>query len=185
MKIFISDISAEGLKIEAESKKHRWLHDLLGNTLPEIYGKEDSAKLSLQLHCFEDNVDIQGTLAYTIHAPCDRCGKDFSNAHELPIKFHLAPLYEGQRQAKRDSVNEDEIIKDDENFSYYKGDHFELDAVLAEQILLNQPMQHLCGEACKGLCSDCGQDLNEGSCTCSEGKVDARWDALSQYKAKK
>lgn len=49
---------------------------------------------------------------------------------------------------------------------------------LREAILLNLPHFPLCDDACKGLCSQCGKDLNEGPCGCSDGKAGGAWDAL-------
>ncbi len=41
------------------------------------------------------------------------------------------------------------------------------------------PMQPLCDPDCRGLCSRCGRDLNEGDCACPPDE-DERWSALRQ-----
>ncbi len=41
------------------------------------------------------------------------------------------------------------------------------------------PIQPLCKPECMGLCSECGQDLNEGKCSCSP-VPDERWGALRE-----
>lgn len=46
-----------------------------------------------------------------------------------------------------------------------------------EQWLLVAPAFVLCREDCKGLCANCGADLNAGACQCAPA-TDARWDAL-------
>jgi uncharacterized protein len=38
--------------------------------------------------------------------------------------------------------------------------------IVIEQLHLAIPMKPLCREDCKGLCNQCGADLNEGSCGC-------------------
>jgi uncharacterized metal-binding protein YceD (DUF177 family) len=45
---------------------------------------------------------------------------------------------------------------------------------LREQILLTLPMHPLCRPDCKGLCSTCGHNLNEGPCNCSTEEIDPR-----------
>ena len=45
---------------------------------------------------------------------------------------------------------------------------------LREQILLNIPLSSLCRPDCRGLCIQCGQDLNVGTCGCEEQTVDPR-----------
>ena len=37
-----------------------------------------------------------------------------------------------------------------------------------EDILLSLPLKFLCQEDCRGLCPHCGQNLNEGTCSCQE-----------------
>jgi uncharacterized protein len=47
-----------------------------------------------------------------------------------------------------------------------------------QTILLSVPLKVLCREDCKGLCPQCGKNLNEGACACRESGVDSRWDKL-------
>jgi uncharacterized protein len=39
-------------------------------------------------------------------------------------------------------------------------------ALVAEQFVLQRPMHALCVEDCKGLCPQCGKNLNKGQCAC-------------------
>ncbi len=52
-----------------------------------------------------------------------------------------------------------------------------LDDMVREELLLATPDYVLCREDCAGLCPKCGNDLNEGPCSC-EGERDPRWEAL-------
>lgn len=45
------------------------------------------------------------------------------------------------------------------------------------------PMQPLCRPDCRGLCPRCGQDLNQGACSCPP-EEDERWSALRQLASK-
>jgi uncharacterized protein len=45
---------------------------------------------------------------------------------------------------------------------------------LREQVLLNMPLNPLCRADCRGLCSQCGKDLNLGPCDCSDEDIDPR-----------
>lgn len=42
----------------------------------------------------------------------------------------------------------------------------ELDPDIREEIILSYPIKPLCNDGCKGLCSKCGGNLNEGGCNC-------------------
>ena len=40
-------------------------------------------------------------------------------------------------------------------------------------------------EACKGLCPQCGKDLNQGECGCERTSIDPRWAALKGIQLQK
>jgi uncharacterized protein len=52
---------------------------------------------------------------------------------------------------------------------------------IREDILLRLPNFPLCSPDCKGLCPQCGANLNEGTCDCRP-PVDNRWGALDKLK---
>ena len=53
---------------------------------------------------------------------------------------------------------------------------------LAEQIVLDFPAKVLCKPDCKGLCSKCGKDLNEGECSCPKKEIDPRLAILAKIR---
>jgi len=61
-------------------------------------------------------------------------------------------------------------VREDFLFNYaldeIKGDYLEIDADVREQILLGFPMKVLCRPDCKGMCPDCGANLNQQVCDC-------------------
>ena len=57
-------------------------------------------------------------------------------------------------------------------------DLIDLDELVMSDLLLTLPMKHLCREDCKGLCAQCGKNLNEGDCGCIKKPVDPRLEAL-------
>lgn len=63
---------------------------------------------------------------------------------------------------------------------YRISEHGWIDTTLAlrEQILLSIPLITLCRPDCQGLCGQCGQDLNTGSCDCREETIDPRLAVL-------
>jgi uncharacterized protein len=50
--------------------------------------------------------------------------------------------------------------------------------LVRESLLLALPMHPLCREDCKGLCPQCGRNLNNGPCGCNTEAGDDRWAAL-------
>lgn len=66
-----------------------------------------------------------------------------------------------------------EFSEREENSIYYLsyeaqkiGRFLEIDNDVREQILLSWPMKILCRPDCKGLCPECGENLNSGDCKC-------------------
>jgi uncharacterized protein len=49
---------------------------------------------------------------------------------------------------------------------------------LREAVLLEEPIRTLCADDCKGLCPQCGADLNSGPCGCDR-PADPRWPHVS------
>lgn len=58
----------------------------------------------------------------------------------------------------------------------------DLGPALREDMALAAPMYVVCAEDCRGLCPQCGQNLNEGECDCVLEEPDSRWDALRALK---
>lgn len=52
-----------------------------------------------------------------------------------------------------------------------------LDAIREEVVLSQSPLA-LCRPDCKGLCPQCGINLNQERCQCTKVESDPRWDAL-------
>lgn len=45
----------------------------------------------------------------------------------------------------------------------------ELDDGIKDEIIIDYPIRILCKQDCKGLCRQCGKNLNEGPCGCKKG----------------
>ena len=56
----------------------------------------------------------------------------------------------------------------------------DLSPLVRELILLEIPMQPICRDDCKGLCSQCGSNLNHISCDCEQEYIDPRLSALQK-----
>ena len=54
---------------------------------------------------------------------------------------------------------------------------------IREDILLNLPTHPLCSSECRGLCAQCGHNLNEGPCSCKPPSAGPdKWSALDGLK---
>ena len=114
---------------------------------------------------------VDGWVELTLELLCNRCLKEF----ELPMHVNFEELFyptvdvvSGLPLAPFD---EDEIFPIDARHQV------DLTEAIRQNLLLNLPMMVVCQEDCKGLCPQCGQNLNLGSCEC-EPEVDARLSVL-------
>ncbi|MBU1147145.1 MAG: DUF177 domain-containing protein, partial [Candidatus Omnitrophica bacterium] len=54
------------------------------------------------------------------------------------------------------------------NYEVNPGDILEIDDDIRQEIILDSPMKVVCRPDCKGLCPNCGQNLNVGKCECTK-----------------
>jgi len=124
-------------------------------------------------------VHVKGQVQTVLETECDRClGKAV-----FPINAPFDLYYKLLDPA---APVEDEIAIDEgeAEMGFYELPGLELEEILREQVLLQLPMQRVCGETCKGICPVCGGNRNENDCQCNAASPDGgslnddRWSAL-------
>jgi uncharacterized protein len=63
-----------------------------------------------------------------------------------------------------------------------RGDELDLGPAIREQLVLRVPAYVQCSEKCRGLCPQCGADLNDTTCECKPSSGESPWDALKKIK---
>jgi len=135
---------------------------------PLVTGRVDRAGMGMRL---------RGQINTELSAPCDRCLKEVVTPAEIPFDLFYAPGDPGAGH-----TGEHELRERDLDFAVYENDEINLDELVIEQLELSLPSRVLCREECRGLCSQCGADLNTERCECKT-PVDPRWQALANLKA--
>ena len=71
------------------------------------------------------------------------------------------------------SISELYSEHDNEQSQFTIGDNCELDLgpLFRELLLVSEPIQALCCPECKGLCANCGTNLNQSECECYEENI--------------
>ncbi len=95
---------------------------------------------------------------------CARCMEDAA----ANMDFHIEESF----------IRDDDEENADEDVRTYSGHSLEIDAIIAENFLMNVETGYLCRPDCKGLCPNCGKNLNEGECNCADSQIDPRWAGL-------
>ncbi len=110
-------------------------------------------------------VELTYTADFKYSKPCDRCLTDTQKTVKKKFVHTLALSAENEES--------DDIV-------VVTGYTLDLFSLVRDDILLELPIKHLCSETCLGLCPQCGQNLNEGSCNCKKEAVDPRMAVLDE-----
>ncbi len=120
-------------------------------------------------------IRIEGRVEAEVEVHCDRCLSAFRLTVTPDFDVLYAPL------AVLTPEEEVQLTERDLRFGFYQNERIDIDALVREQIRLALPFRLLCREDCRGLCPQCGVDLNHEVCHCAPS-VDARWAALWELK---
>jgi uncharacterized protein len=125
------------------------------------------------------HVRAAGKVEAVARFSCSRCLTEY----DMPISSEFTIFY---TESKGVDLDEEVELSDEDLVSAtYSGDEIDLDPELAEQVLLEVPYKPLCSEECRGLCPQCGADLNKGECGCDRGEINLKMAALKKIKIEK
>lgn len=110
---------------------------------------------------------INGTCDVTVQIPCDRCLKEVDIT--IPLNF--------KKKVSVDTECEDQSDELDET-NYIDGYNLDVEQLIYNELLVGWPTKILCRDDCKGICSVCGQNLNEGTCNCEDTGLDPRMSVI-------
>jgi len=143
------------------------------------------AHVDARLDKFERRIRLTGQARVKVGAACGRCLVPVDV--EVPVEFDLALVPADEYQDPDGEAGDtgpvagsfDPRAVDEDT---YEGKVIDLDPILREQILLALPSYPVCRDACKGLCTVCGTNLNEKECGCDRHVPDPRWAGLKNVK---
>lgn len=96
---------------------------------------------------------------------CDRCLKETVKSYTVNINRVIVVSLENEENDDIAVVPDMQL--DLEDFCY-------------PDIVMSLPTKLLCKDSCKGLCSVCGKNLNDGDCGCQTKEIDPRLAALAE-----
>lgn len=179
MKLKVLDIPEEGIDLGVTAASDAWFRDVLKDAFREDYRQEGGAQLDLHLLRTLETVQMFGKAGIGLRPSCARCLDPFDRRLELDLQVNMVPEKDMHIGGDDEGV---ELDAEDVGFSFYKGEEIDLAEILREFLVLEMPIRCLCSEGCKGLCSQCGQNLNVATCTCAPAKGDPRFAILKQLK---
>ncbi len=119
---------------------------------------------------------LKGVWRMKVPRSCGRCNVEF--AHEMSgdvdVVYALGQSKSEEEQAELQLTGEEpECLADGK---------LDVLGVLREHFWLAWQPLVVCSESCKGLCLQCGIDLNQGSCDCHKKVKDNAFAALKGFK---
>ncbi len=109
------------------------------------------------------HIVVSGTVRTSGVYPCSRCLTPVS----VDRNATLSEVYGAEAELP------DDVLP-------YNGEYIDLTETIRETLILSEPMKVLCRPDCKGLCPQCGANLNEGPCSCPTDKIDPRLAVLGE-----
>ena len=122
---------------------------------------------------------LAGRVRTLLVLPCSRCLEGFELDVDAPFELRYQPKDPGAVAA---DGGERELGEADLASAFYENDEVDLGQLMTEQFYLALPMKALCRDECRGLCSQCGANLNRGQCGCASTWEDPRFAALRALK---
>jgi uncharacterized protein len=116
---------------------------------------------------------VDGWVELTLELTCTRCLKEFEQPLHVDFTEQFNPTVDVVTGLPMPPFDEEEIFPIDEHHLV------DLTEAIRQNVLLALPMVTLCQEDCKGLCPQCGHDLNLGPCEC-QPEVDTRMSVLAK-----
>jgi len=130
----------------------------------------DSELAHIQVEHVKDRelyIQVQGKVSVNI--PCDRCLED--------VRCDIDLDFEKRVDLGRTDA---ELIEGLDESNFIDGYHLDADQLIFNGVVSEWPMKVLCSDDCKGICSVCGCNLNEGSCDCEDPGLDPRMSVIRE-----
>ena len=152
---------------------------------PSALGPDDPdyrlvAPIELWMDVSKIGVDVfeaTGRVKTRLELSCSRCLEPFEVPVDVTFELRYVTQPEVEAEAGADE-REIEIEDDDLTTAFYSDGQLDIADLLREQFQLALPMKPLCSDACRGLCAQCGANLNRTQCECAPAWEDLRLTPL-------
>ena len=111
------------------------------------------------------------SLTAKVYGPCARCLSEVALETQAQQQEFVPTAKGGWEECDLSAFVEDMVV--------------DVAAIAREALVLSLPGQVLCSPSCRGLCPQCGQDLNRGSCECASEHCDDRWGKLRDMRSER
>jgi len=137
------------------------------------YRVETPVRLSMDVEkAGSDTFRVTGRVQAQLELDCGRCVEPFDLPVNATFELRYVPVTAESALPER-QIGDDDLIT-----AFYSEGVLDVIDLMREQFQLVLPMKPLCREDCKGLCPECGTNLNRAACECAPRWEDPRLAAL-------
>lgn len=104
-------------------------------------------------------IKAKGRIITSVSLRCVNCLENFELKIDSKFDIILFPVNQIE-------INNISLNPDDMEYIFYEGDRVDLSKILMEQVNLFIPYNPICSPDCKGICPNCGMNLNYEKCKC-------------------
>lgn len=179
MKIEPKRIPQDGLSMEHRMQANDFeiLKSLIAKGEAEF---TDTIGIKLSIMPRKDLIQVDGSVRVRVRITCSRCAENYDA--QLRRQFSLSYSRNIPQDLHRDETEGIELTAQQIGLILYQGDEIDLRDALAEQVVLALPYKPICRQDCKGLCQNCGANLNQDVCQCESDPKGGPFEVLKGLK---
>jgi len=131
----------------------------------------EGASVSVDIQQAGEEYYCQALVKVAVTGECARCLAHYQTELVGKANFIISSDTEETRQR---------ALEDNEDYVFFRGTDLRVDISepVRQTAILSLSLKPLCSEDCRGLCPQCGTNLNERTCDCVKESIDPRWEDL-------
>jgi uncharacterized protein len=167
------------MKLDLESMAHapgeRWTHEFT-LTLPPDAEIDVVGPVQGQITVINTGqlLLVQGEVKAQVRTECARCAEPGIVEITAPIEEEFS--IRGPEGAPLEPV--ETIDVEEPAAAAFADNVLDLSELVRQQLLVSMPLRPLCTPDCKGLCPECGGNLNQGPCACPAASEESPFSVL-------
>lgn len=165
---------------------------MLINLIQILSGKSSGESLSFEIICdgsFLSEYGVDYCTPISVEAEISKQSGDelhIAQSYKCEMTFKCGRCLVPVKKSVENTIEKVIYLKKsgeefDEDRAFLEGMNLNVEAIVMEDLIMNMPIQVLCSPNCKGLCVQCGIDLNENDCDCDNENLDPRLLELKKF----
>jgi len=166
------------LEFEEDAETFPQLHELSRDGECVFLGP---VKTHLRIYKVENMVEVAGFVDVEIRMACSRCLDEYQTG----IRGDFSLTFTKELPHIDADDDEVEISAEEMGLILITDDQIDLRDAVQQEVVMALPLRPLCAEDCKGLCPQCGVNMNTEHCGCKDNNFNIKFAALKDFKVQK